>query len=122
MPDSRTTIQDIYDWINAGGLPASTPVYLDGDGTLCADVSGSVAMTYLHIGFSEPDLMDETDCIDGIPGGVGELVFWGDKKPRWIVEWQPDNGRVFVVVDADGNVGTARAGEMTRDFRKAGGK
>ena len=49
----RTTIKDLYDWINAGGLPPETVLYLDGDGTLCADVPGKAAMTYLHIGFAD---------------------------------------------------------------------
>lgn len=121
----RTTIKDLYDWINAGGLPPETVLHLDGDGTLCADVPGKLAMTYLHIGFPECDEPEEIDRIDGIPGGVGELVFWKShesRAPWWIAEWQPDNGRVFAIVNADGVVGTATASELSRDFRKAGGE
>ena len=65
----------------------------------------------------------EGDPIEGRPGKVGELVFWGEfRRPWWIVEWQPDNGRCYAVVDAAGVVGTAGADELTRDFRKAGGE
>lgn len=60
--------------------------------------------------------------IDGQAGRIGDLVFWRDRKPRWIVEWQPDNGRVFVLVDADGNIATADPIELTRDFRAVAGK
>lgn len=60
--------------------------------------------------------------IDGIPGEIGHVVFWpGDTSPRrpwWIVEWQQDNGGVFVIVNADGVIGTATPNELTRDFRK----
>lgn len=121
----KTTIKDLYDWINAGGLPPETVLYLDGDGTLMADVPGKTAVTYLHIGFvDEPEELEEIDRIDGIPGGVGELVFWkghDSPAPWWIAEWQPDNGRVFVIVNAEGDVGTAPASELSRDFRKARG-
>jgi hypothetical protein len=55
MSDEPTTIKDLYDWINAGGLPPETVLYLDGDGTLMADVPGKTAVTYLHIGFEECD-------------------------------------------------------------------
>lgn len=60
--------------------------------------------------------------IDGIPGRVGDLVFWKafGKAPWWIVEWQPDNGESFAIVDATGTIGIARASDLTRDFRKAG--
>lgn len=118
----KVTIKDLYDWINAGGLGPQTRLYLDGDGTLMADIPGKTAVTYLHIGFEDADTPEEVDRIDGFPGELGQLVFWGDRRPWWIVKWQPDNGRVFVVVDADGNVGTATASELTSDFRKAGGK
>ena len=122
MSDEPTTIKDLYDWINAGGLPPETVLYLDGDGTLMADVPGKTAVTYLHIGFEECDEPDEIDFIDGIPEGVGEIVFWTGRKPWWIVEWQPGNGRVFAIVDADGNIGLAGADELTRDFRREGGE
>lgn len=124
MSDSPTTIKDLYDWINDGGLPPETVLYLDGDGTLMADLPGKTAVTYLHIGFEECDEPEEIDRIDGIPGGVGELVFWKvheSHAPWWIAEWQPDNGRVFAIVNAAGAVGTAPASELSRDFRKAGG-
>lgn len=123
MADEPTTIKDLYDWINAAGLPPSTRLYLDGDGTLMADVPGKQAVTYLHIGFEEGGEPDEVDFIDGLPGGVGEIVFWkGHESPApwWIVEWQPDNGRVFAIVNAAGVIGTAGADELSRDFRMAG--
>ena len=62
--------------------------------------------------------------IGGITGTVGDLVFWKASRspsPWWIAEWQPDNGRVFVIVNALGVIGTAPAEELTRDFRKARG-
>lgn len=120
----KTTIKDLYDWINAGGLPPETALYLDGDGTLMADVPGKTAVAYLHIGFDEPEEPEEIDRIDGIPGGVGELVFWkwhASPAPWWIAEWQPDNGRVFAIVNAKGDVGTASASELSRDFRNVRG-
>jgi len=61
-------------------------------------------------------------AIDGIPGNVGDLVFWTAHEshaPWWIAEWQPENGQVFAIVNASGEVGTAPASELTRDFRKA---
>lgn len=58
--------------------------------------------------------------IDGLYGKAGDIVFWGEKKPYWIVEWQPDNGEVFAIVDADGNIGVAGADELTRNFRNVG--
>lgn len=120
MGDKPTTIKDLYDWINAAGLPPSTRLYLDGDGTLMADVPGKQAVTYLHIGFDECAETDDPDLIDGIPGGVGELVFWvghPGHAPWWIAEWQPHNGRVFVIINATGTVGTAKAHDLSRDFR-----
>lgn len=56
--------------------------------------------------------------IDGKPGEVGDIVFWGERRPFWIVEWQPDNGGVFAIVDADGEIGLASPDELTRDFRR----
>ena len=62
-------------------------------------------------------------CITGIPGMVGDIVFQAfggcspASKPHWIVEWQPDNGEVFAIVDADGNVTLAEPLELTRDWR-----
>jgi hypothetical protein len=64
-----------------------------------------------------PDIPSGPDEIDGEAGALGDLVFWYDRKPRWIVEWQPDNGRVFAIIDAEGNVGVAGASELSRDFR-----
>lgn len=58
--------------------------------------------------------------IEGLKARVGHIVFLrGDKRPRWIVEWQPQNGHVFVVVDAAGEIATANPDELTRDFRAA---
>lgn len=122
--DSPTAIKDLYEWINAGGLLPETRLYLDGDGTLMADVPGKTAVTYLHIGLAECDDSDLADPIDGEPGQVGEIVFWKGQSmpgPWWIVEWQPDNGRVYAIVDAACHVGVARAEELSRDFRMAGG-
>lgn len=62
-------------------------------------------------------------AIDGITGLVGDLVFWKNHQspaPWWIAEWQPDNGGVFAIVNAFGEVGTATPEELSRDFRKAG--
>ncbi len=62
--------------------------------------------------------------IDGMPGLAGDLVFWkghASPAPWWIAEWQPDNGRVFAIVNAAGVVGTAPASELSRDFRDARG-
>lgn len=120
MSDSATTIKDLYDWINAAGLPPQTRLYLGGDGTLMADVPGKPAVTYLHIGFAESDESDEADPIEGVPGKAGDIVSWKGQSPHgpwWIVEWQPANGRVYAIVDAACHVGTARADELTRDFR-----
>lgn len=66
----------------------------------------------------EPAFWQEGPDVDGLPGRVGDIVFWMSMRPRWIVEWQPQNGGVYVVVDAAGNIGTARPDELTRDFRK----
>jgi hypothetical protein len=62
--------------------------------------------------------------IDGIAGTVGDLVFWKvhqSPAPWWIAEWQPHNGEVFAIVNALGEIGTAPARELSRDFRKARG-
>lgn len=63
-------------------------------------------------------------CITGIPGMVGDMVFLAfdgedssRSKPHWIAEWQPDNGEVFAIVDAHGNVTLAEPLELTRDWR-----
>lgn len=113
------TIKQLYDWINAEGLSADTVLEIDADGALIADRPGH-STAYLHVGFIEieEDEYDEPDDIDGEPGAVGDIVFWDDRKPRWILEWQPDNGRVFAIIDADGNVGVAGADELTRDWRE----
>lgn len=60
---------------------------------------------------------DEPDDIDGTPGRIGDIVFWCDGKPRWILEWQPSNGRVFAITDANGHIGLVAAEELTRDWR-----
>lgn len=57
--------------------------------------------------------------IDGIPGRVGDIVFWASQAPWWIVEWQPDNGEVFAIVNAMGDIGVAAPDELTRSFRNA---
>lgn len=72
----------------------------------------------------EPDEWTTGPKIDGMPGVIGDIVFWkghGSPAPWWIVEWQPNNGRVFAIVNAAGIVGTAMPRELTRDFRKARG-
>lgn len=60
--------------------------------------------------------------IDGLPGKVGDLVFWSanSRAPWWIVEWQPDNGEVFAIVNAAGDIGVAGPEALTRNFRNAG--
>lgn len=62
--------------------------------------------------------------IDGLPGRVGDIVFWAanSRAPWWIVEWQPDNGECFAIVNAMGDIGLAGADELTRNFRNAGGE
>lgn len=69
------------------------------------------------------DFWKQGEDIDGEPGKVGDLVFWprNSRVPWWIVEWQPQNSRVFVIVNAMGDVGVAAAYELSRDFRCAGG-
>lgn len=61
--------------------------------------------------------------IEGEPGQRGELVFWRGTGPEpwWIVEWQPNNGSCYAIVNAAGVIGTAGGAELTRDFRKARG-
>jgi hypothetical protein len=119
---NAVTIKDLYDWINASYLGPKTALYLDGDGTLMADLNDRSGFTYLHIGFAETG--DDGPAIDGIEAKDGDLVFWvGDESPApwWIVEWQPDNGGVFAIVNAAGVVGTAMPSELSRNFRKARG-
>lgn len=59
--------------------------------------------------------------IEGSAGKYGDLVFLGsDRRPWWIVEWQPQNGMAFVIVNCDGDIATALPDELTRDFRNAG--
>ena len=67
------------------------------------------------------DRLQEGPDIDGLPGRVGDLVFWArnSKAPWWIVEWQPDNFRVFAIVNAMGDIGLAGPDELTRNFRNA---
>jgi hypothetical protein len=64
---------------------------------------------------------DQGPEIDGLPGRVGDLVFWvgNSRVPWWIAEWQPQNGKVFAIVNATGDVGTAPAQELSRNFRDA---
>lgn len=65
---------------------------------------------------------DDIGLIDGTPGEYGDMVFWKEHEspaPWWIAEWQPNNGRVFAIVNAAGVVGTAPASELSRDFREA---
>ena len=67
------------------------------------------------------DRLQEGPAIDGLAGRVGDLVFWAahSKVPWWIVEWQPDNGEVFAIVNAMGDIGVAGVDELTRNFRHA---
>jgi hypothetical protein len=39
-----------------------------------------------------------------------------EKKPYWVVEWQPKNGRFgsYWIVDAEGNSGCASEDELSR--------
>ena len=71
-------------------------------------------------GYAGDRLQDGPD-IDGLPGRVGDLVFWAahSKAPWWIVEFQPDNGEVFAIVNAMGDIGLAGPDELTRNFRNA---
>jgi hypothetical protein len=46
-----------------------------------------------------------------------EMVFrTKEKKPYWVVEWQPENGRFgsYWIVDAEGNNGCASEDELSR--------
>jgi hypothetical protein len=67
------------------------------------------------------DFWNQGPEIDGLPGKVGDLVFWvgSSRVPWWIAEWQPQNGKVFAIINALGDVGTAPAGELSRNFRDA---
>ena len=49
------------------------------------------------------------------PMKPGTMVFLcGDKKPYWIIEWQPKNGSgAYWIVDADGNWGVAEDEDLT---------
>ena len=43
----------------------------------------------------------------------GTMVFWTDeKKPRWVVEFQPQNGNSYWLVDASGNSAVASPEEL----------
>jgi hypothetical protein len=63
--------------------------------------------------------------IDGLYGKPGDLVFEAyreegdmeDRKPWWIVEWQPDNGEVFACVNATGDIMLVDAESLTRNWR-----
>ena len=59
--------------------------------------------------------------IDGIPGKVGDLVFWkgNSRVPWWIAEWQPQNGKCFAIFNALGDVGVAAPENLSRNFRDA---
>lgn len=118
------TVRELKQWIQDSGLVDDTVLVMDGDGeTVVAAVPDRVAVAYLLIGQEPCEDDDDPELIDGIPGGAGELVFWKNHKspaPWWIAEWQPDNGRVFAIVNAAGAVGTAGADELSRDFRDAG--
>jgi hypothetical protein len=44
----------------------------------------------------------------------GTLVFWGDNRPWWIVEWQPTNGfGSYWIIDASGMSGVATDDELS---------
>lgn len=78
-------------------------------------------MIYMSGASYAGDRLQEGPEIDGLPGRVGDLVFWAaySKVPWWIVEWQPDNGECFAIVNASGDIGLAGADELTRNFRNA---
>lgn len=88
-----------------------------------ADLIGDFPVTH---GLTEDDLRNEHYAasrlqpgapIDGVAGEIGDIVFWVGDKPYWIVEWQPDNGEVYAIVNAKGEIGLAAAEDLTRDFR-----
>ena len=48
------------------------------------------------------------------PMKPGTMVFWRDKKPHWIIKWQPKNGSgAYWIVDANGNSGVAEDEDLT---------
>ena len=67
------------------------------------------------------DFWNQGPEIDGIPGKVGDLVFWvgNSRVPWWIAEWQPQNGKVFAIINALGDVGVAAPEDLSRNFRDA---
>ena len=44
----------------------------------------------------------------------GDMVFWGDTVPYWVVEWQPKNGTgVYWLINAAGKSAVAEPNELT---------
>ena len=42
----------------------------------------------------------------------GDMVFWGDTIPYWVIEWQPENG-AYWLTNAAGESGVATPEELT---------
>ena len=44
----------------------------------------------------------------------GDMVFWGDTIPYWVIEWQPENGTgAYWLTNAAGESGVATPEELT---------
>ena len=44
----------------------------------------------------------------------GDMVFWGDTIPYWVIEWQPENGTgAYWLINAAGESGVATPEELT---------
>ena len=68
------------------------------------------------LGYASDRLQTGPD-IDGLPGMAGDIVFFHGRAPYWIVEWQPDNGEVFAIVNALGEIALVGPESLTRNFR-----
>ena len=46
----------------------------------------------------------------------GDMVFWGDTIPYWVIKWQPENGTgAYWLINAAGESGVATPEELTLD-------
>ncbi|MBG95064.1 MAG: hypothetical protein CL793_07410 [Chloroflexi bacterium] len=44
----------------------------------------------------------------------GDMVFWGTRRrPYWVIEFQPDNGNAYWIVDARGEWAVATFDELS---------
>ena len=42
----------------------------------------------------------------------GDMVFWGDTVPNWVVEWQPKNG-TYRIINAAGESAFVEPNKLT---------